>query len=82
MINRDLIQISCGSGHRWLGVGPSGGLQAVGRAEDFLFGDFVDGFAVRTSGSDSEAMIVKADDSEGEPWELRSAGRVFVPGDE
>ena len=50
------------------------------RADTLRFGDFVDGFAVDVDASSLEARVVKANDDEGEPWELTLAGRVDLAG--
>ena len=80
MVNADAVHILLGCGTRSLSVAQSGQLQAGGRADTLRFGDFVDGFAVDVDASSLEAMVVKANDDEGEPWELTLAGRVDLAG--
>ena len=80
MVNADVVHILLGCGPRSLSVAQSGQLQAGGRADNLRFGDFIDGFAVDVDSSNLEAMVIKANDDEGEPWELTLAGRIDFTG--
>ncbi|KAK1230124.1 hypothetical protein PQX77_006801 [Marasmius sp. AFHP31] len=82
MINSNVIHINLAGGELSIRVSDKGNLHASAKADDFVFGDFTDGFIINGNGTKqisrlSRNGIVKVNDHSGEAWELVMNGRVY-----